>query len=1667
MSRKNGGYVGYLDSNPVSKKGISGVYDVSDHLEYSSTVPFNEVEDHLGTAVWMTGNNGTGDPYLGEVVAGVYAPHLDNTIFTDASGNWDDAFQPQVRIDNRYNSVTLQHQANRFWSLKFSRLKRNFLTVANRPTFNFGEGDFTVEFWYKANSRADGDVYYKSGASSIDTYQKTILSYASNVAATYTGWEVKVSNDTYPRIYFNDAANYNGGGGNLGIEGGPSSWYYNPFDWHHYCFVRNNGVMYLYVDGILYTSVSYTANVTPATAATLKVGADFAGNTQHAIGGLLCDVRISNVAERLGNFEVPAGPVTATANTVLILSSNVFDYGYGTPNSAPLNLSITENGSTFRWPETPYNYQSPAIEAAYRFINTENSTYKPYLRANIYPLLNDTSFTMEVWYKSNAVKEYTYEVPLFYISPDTNQDFDSATHPHGKTLGMFYNFYGTGPAVVVPGQNNYKSRVFGYLAQPGGNVAVKSARLVTGAPALGNITPYLETGEWHHMAMTYDKETGNVEVYVNGDFRSKDTLLDTDMSFAGQRIRIGYMPRSEYSGETLELFSGWMQDVTITRGVKYTANFVPSSDPIVLDNDILFKTLHSNTSVFQYYTPSGVQNFDVVSGWSQQLRYDRGEARSRKLGPTYFSNKYIPDFVEEDGILPFERYGSYHALYKTASTSGGDYGVVIPSVYPTNTSLDFDTRPFTFEAWVYITRSGNIGTHGIAGKGAATTGWSFSVVSNKLVFEHASTTITSTDVNVNYGAWNHVVAQRTGTGTNQFHMYVNGRVANVSTVASNVTTQSRNLYILNRRNPETTDTPLNGLVNNLRLSNVARYPVNNTLGAVAFTPSVDPFNHDANTCFLTYQYIWSDAESLGLIDLGYQMNPVAGPTASTVYLRGAPASSNKNWGIVTRDGSSGLLLHSLNQNNDLVTETAFRFRQDDFSVEFFMQPHNKPNDTTIVRNILDSRARTATTDVDATGWYIRQNPYGHIEFGYNSAGNQLNVIKLVSKTAIQQPVWYHICVQRVDGNLALYINGIKEDEVYFNTDINNSSALTLFESGSLGGRSAQGFYGYFYGLRICRVFTAYGSSGENNPEKIPVPNRPLAGDIPGCIFMGFDRPYLTDRSDFSGSSLYNQTSTLGSDAGGYLPVKVTINTGIYTGRGEYAATPYTPFQPEIMDWRHHYRHQLNDSTSDVEVFTTMEDDANDGRNYGYNFAYLQNRGQSYTIEGWMWVLNIADNNFSSAGTGALSTLSTFSGNTALGGGILICSNFSEDGEDRYGKMTVRWHPGNESVYITSGIYREMYLYSTQTWDLSPEHNYVHFIVQFEEESNTWTFWINGKKVYDNSAAVFDVDTFYGFSNYARDNTYRGLALNNGCHGVTVTLRAKYPRTNLFHLPEHWWNKTPKLEKTSALYFANNRAVSPVAYSQAIIQPFGYPKISKRVKNLGKPTIYLGQNSLAGAGGIFTASTPPWGAATRPDYFAFGNPATASGRDERFFGPNYNDFTIEGWFAWSGAANPDNRYVWELGDWLALRTVTGSYSLRLHNIDGRSYTSTATVSGSSSNIVFDHLVVQRSGSNLMLFVNGIWRLSVPISYHSTKYSLVAPETEYVQNIAFSNSTLILGADAELTAAKTWRGYFSDFRITRLARYDEMLINGVNTMVHRGTTTPALPTSPFKLPITEIR
>ena len=104
--------------------------------------------------------------------------------------------------------------------------------------------------------------------------------------------------------------------------------------------------------------------------------------------------------------------------------------------------------------------------------------------------------------------------------------------------------------------------------------------------------------------------------------------------------------------------------------------------------------------------------------------------------------------------------------------------------------------------------------------------------------------------------------------------------------------------------------------------------------------------------------------------------------------------------------------------------------------------------------------------------------------------------------------------------------------------------------------------------------------------------------------------------------------------------------------------------------------------------------------------------------------------------------------------------------------------------------------------------------------------------------------------------------------------------------------------------------------------------------------------------------------------------------------------------------------------------------------------------------WQHVCLQRSNYDWILWIDGVEAGRVP---GSNTWSYDRPI--YMDNHGgdYSSSYVYLGSHSSGSWWRSWTGCVQDFRVSSMARYDSKYINGKNTMVHRGTSIPALPTA----------
>jgi hypothetical protein len=102
-------------------------------------------------------------------------------------------------------------------------------------------------------------------------------------------------------------------------------------------------------------------------------------------------------------------------------------------------------------------------------------------------------------------------------------------------------------------------------------------------------------GQWHHVAVTRHKQTGALQIFVDGVLDAQGTSATGNVSYRNGRAT-GYPNSDPFlvigaekhdAGSAYPSFRGWLDEVRISRGIRYVNNFPPPSQPFVTDTRTL------------------------------------------------------------------------------------------------------------------------------------------------------------------------------------------------------------------------------------------------------------------------------------------------------------------------------------------------------------------------------------------------------------------------------------------------------------------------------------------------------------------------------------------------------------------------------------------------------------------------------------------------------------------------------------------------------------------------------------------------------------------------------------------------------------------------------------------------------------------------------------------------------------------------------------------------------------------------------------------------------------------------------------------------------------------------------------------------------------------------
>lgn len=163
----------------------------------------------------------------------------------------------------------------------------DYLTVpfSGGGDFDFGSGNFTVDFWYNHDT---------------GTTQRLFSMYDGSINVIF--------GRPNGEIYFNtDGTDVSATPGTAPASG----------VWHHFAMVRNSTTMYLFIDGIQILNESVSGTMETGSISTFSIGAfENSGSAGQYFNGKIAEFRVSKgLARWTSGFTPPTSPYTSDANT--------------------------------------------------------------------------------------------------------------------------------------------------------------------------------------------------------------------------------------------------------------------------------------------------------------------------------------------------------------------------------------------------------------------------------------------------------------------------------------------------------------------------------------------------------------------------------------------------------------------------------------------------------------------------------------------------------------------------------------------------------------------------------------------------------------------------------------------------------------------------------------------------------------------------------------------------------------------------------------------------------------------------------------------------------------------------------------------------------------------------------------------------------------------------------------------------------------------------------------------------------------------------------------------------------------------------------------------------------------------------------------------------------
>jgi len=353
---------------------------------------------------------------------------------------------------------------------------------------------------------------------------------------------------------------------------------------------------------------------------------------------------------------------------------------------------------------------------------------------------------------------------------------------------------------------------------------------------------------------------------------------------------------------------------------------------------------------------------------------------------------------------------------------------------------------------------------------------------------------------ITVNAWSHIALVRTGTGTNQLTLYIDG--VSVGTGISSANYTSTTGYI-NGRYTGANYFPVICYISNLRVSTTNR----------TITVPTAFYTSDASTTLLTC----ISNRFVNVVNgnaLTVLSTATVEPTvqAFSPFLPTAAYSTSVVGGSAYLDGTGDYLT--------VANAAPLQFDAGNFTIQCW-----------VYRAVAGVAHTIAAKGTSTTGWVFSINASNQLNWTDTSTSN-------ATTATIPAGSWTHVAAVRSGSTINLYINGVSQLNFANSTTYSQTSALTMFA----GRTQLNSFNGYIAGFEYVK----------GTALTITVPTAPPTTSNSPSLLLNFTNAGIYD------ASAKNDLETVGSAQASATQEKFGTTSMAFNGTTDYLLSPDTP-----------------------------------------------------------------------------------------------------------------------------------------------------------------------------------------------------------------------------------------------------------------------------------------------------------------------------------------------------------------------------------------------------------------------------------------------------------------------------------------------------------------------------